>query len=482
MILNLTTKKNIDKYDGFIIPLEASHTDVEVQGISVRKLIENNKLKAKGGSLCHITVGKDGLVDAVIAVFDDKYLSSYRKLLSLFGDAFKTLEKNKAKNIAVDFEHISAYEDETTVKAAAEAMLMAGYKFDDFKTKKDGSKSELKADLIVNENKFDGIVQEAKVLSAMNLKARELVNLPANLLTPSTLADKVEELGKQNGFETKINGIDEIKDLGMEAYMSVAKASDEEPKLIVMRYNGNSESNERLGLVGKGLTYDSGGLSIKSTKGMVDMKGDMAGSAAVIGAISAVAAMKLKVNVTAVVAACENMISGRSYRPGDIIGSMGGKSVFVGNTDAEGRLTLIDAMHYIVTREKVTRVLDIATLTGAALKCGGNAASIAISNDDGFYAKAEDSFMLSGEQVIRMPILDEFRELIKHEHADLTNIAGDPGTITAGLFVGAFNGDKPWIHVDIAGTFMSEKDKGIYSKGATGEGVRPLYYLAKSLV
>lgn len=211
------------------------------------------------------------------------------------------------------------------------------------------------------------------------------------------------------------------------------------------------------------------------------MKGDMSGAAAVIGAISAVAEQKLKVNVTAVVAACENMISGYSYRPSDIIGSMGGKSIFIGNTDAEGRLTLLDAMYYIVTKEGVNRVLDIASLTGAALKCTGTEASVVIGNDDDFFNQANSSFEKCGEHIWRMPIYDEYKELIKHEEADLTNIADDPGTITAGLLIGEFNNDIPWLHVDIAGTFWSDKQKGILSKGGTGAAVRPLYYLAKQL-
>jgi leucyl aminopeptidase len=174
------------------------------------------------------------------------------------------------------------------------------------------------------------------------------------------------------------------------------------------------------------------------------------------------------------------MIAGNAYRPGDIIGSMGGKTIFIGNTDAEGRLTLIDAMHYIVTKEKVSRVLDIATLTGAAIYCTGSAASAAISTDDDFYKQVDESFALSGEQIWRMPIFDEYKELIKHEEADLTNIAGNPGTVTAGLFIGEFTQNLPWVHIDIAGTAFAKKTAGYISKGGTGVAVRPLYHLAKN--
>jgi leucyl aminopeptidase len=300
-------------------------------------------------------------------------------------------------------------------------------------------------------------------------------------MNPTVLANRVEALGKEKGFEVEVFDQKKIEAMGMEAYMSVAKASAEPPKFIVMRYRGDkTEGAKTLGLVGKGLTYDSGGLSIKPTSSMLTMKSDMGGAAAVIGAMGAIAENKLEANVVAVVAACENMIAGNSYRPGDIIGSMGGKTIFIGNTDAEGRLTLIDAMHYIVTEEKVDAVVDIATLTGAALHCLGDVATVSISRDDSFYQLVDQSFNKAGEKIWRMPIFDEYKELIKHEEADLTNTAGRPGTITAGLFIGEFTGDLPWVHLDIAGTSWASKAKHYISKGGTGVGARSLYYLAKA--
>jgi len=384
------------------------------------------------------------------------------------------MKKQKTEKVVLHIENLE--NQELLAKIATEAVLMADYSFD-LKTKEKEDK-EVELDLVTSVDM--AIINEAYVLAESNLIARDLVNQPANLMYPETLAEKVLELGEEKGFEVEIFELEAIEAMEMEAFLSVGKASDRDPRFIVMRYKGNPDSDEVLGYVGKGLTYDSGGLSIKPTSGMVTMKCDMGGSSAVIGAMCAIADMKLKTNVTAVVAACENMISGNSYRPGDIIGSMGGKTIFIGNTDAEGRLTLIDAMHYIVTRENVNKVLDIATLTGAAIYCTGDAASAAISNDDDFFKAVNDSFDKSGEQIWRMPIFDEYKELIKHEEADLTNTAGNPGTITAGLFIGEFTGDLPWTHIDIAGTAFSKKEKGILSKGGTGAAVRPLYYLAKN--
>jgi len=268
----------------------------------------------------------------------------------------------------------------------------------------------------------------------------------------------------------------------MEAFLSVAKGSENGPRLIVMRYFGDeSKKDDVLGLVGKGLTYDSGGYSIKPTSSMDTMKSDMGGASSVIGAISAIAKKKLKINVVGVIAACENMISGAAYKPGDIIGSMAGKYIEVLNTDAEGRLTLIDAVHYIIEKEKVNKVIDVATLTGAALVALGLTTTAVVSNNDEFYKKLENASFKADEKVWRLPAFEEYKKLIKSDIADLKNIGGRyAGTITAGLFIGEFVQNKPWLHLDIAGTAWSEKEAGYYSKGGTGVGVRTLYYLAKN--
>lgn len=479
MNVKLVSSLNIEKYDGLIIPLEKNNLSISGIEVPVDHLLEAGKLKDEDGSSCLVTVKVDSYIETSLLVFGKKHYGSFRKLLKSIGDAFRSVKAKKAKSIAIVLNDGSVKESKKVVMAAIEAVIMADYKFNTFKT--DTKQEEpVSVDIVVSDTDlYSKDLEEAVVLANANLYSRELVNLPANILYPASLADKVTELGNDKGFETEVLGYEKIKELGMKSYLSVAKASEREPKFIIMRYKGDPGNDDILGYIGKGLTFDSGGLSIKSTKGMLEMKGDMGGAAAVIGAISAVAEQKLKVNVTAVVAACENMISGRSYRPSDIIGSMGGKSIFIGNTDAEGRLTLLDAMQYITTKENVTRVLDTATLTGAAIKCTGSEASVVIGNDDEFFETANESFEECGERIWRMPIYDEYKELIKHEEADLTNMAGDPGTITAGLLIGEFNNGLPWLHVDIAGTFWASKTAGAYSKGGTGAAARPLYHLAK---
>lgn len=481
MKVSLMKEVEISKYDGLMIPMYEDELVLDEINIPLEKLKESKRFEGKAGKNYKMTISQDDkLIEVVLVGLGKKDDIKYRKLLNTLANGFRKLKKENIKNMALIFKDENSEKNEINVKAAVESIIMANYKFDDYKTDKD-DKDEISLDILVNDpDHYEEIKNEAMILASSNIIARNLVNQPANVMNPIKLSEEVKELGKEKGFEVEVLGLNEIKELGMEAYLSVAKASSIEPKFIIMRYKGDSESEETLGYVGKGLTYDSGGLSIKPTSGMVTMKSDMGGAAAVIGSMCAISEGKIKRNVVAVVAACENMISGNSYRPGDIINSMGGKTIFIGNTDAEGRLTLIDAMHYIVTKEKVNKVLDIATLTGAAIYCTGDAASVAISNNDEFFKDIDNSFKLSGEQIWRMPIFDEYKELIKHEEADLTNTAGNPGTITAGLFVGEFNGDLPWIHIDIAGTAFAKKESGVISKGGTGIAVRPLYYLAKN--
>lgn len=480
MRISLEKEIKISKYDGIIIPMFKNKLKVDNIQLPLEQLKECSKFEGKENDIYKLTIIEDGkLIEIVLLGLGEEDQLTYRKSLNILGEGYRFIRKDKNINIALLFDFNNVKSNATLVKASVESFIMSDYKFDLYK-KKEGMNEEAKIEIIIdNVEKYEKIKEEATIVALANLISRKLVNEPANILNPITLSKEVEILGKEKGFEVEILDLEEIKKIGMESFISVAKGSDIEPRFIIMRYIGNKDNDQILGYVGKGLTYDSGGLSIKPTSSMTEMKNDMAGAAAVIGAMCAIAESKLKTNVIGVIAACENMISGKSYRPGDIINSMGKKTIFIGNTDAEGRLTLIDAMEYIITKEKVTKVLDIATLTGAAIHCTGDAASVAISNDNEFYKIVNDSFEISGEQIWRMPIFDEYKELIKHHEADLTNTAGSPGTITAGLFIGEFNGGLPWVHIDIAGTCWSKKDKGVLSKGATGVATKPLYYIAK---
>lgn len=360
-----------------------------------------------------------------------------------------------------------------------EGMKLGSYEFMKYKTDK---KSKCIETVNIYTDKDDTkLLEKASLLADCTIIARDLVNEPANVLYPETLANRVVELGKEFGFEVEVYEQDKIEALKMEAFLAVSKGSVNKPRFIVMRYMGSNADDEVLGLVGKGLTFDTGGYSIKPTDSMINMKTDMGGAASVIGAMCAIAKDKVDKNVVAVVAACENAISGNAYKPGDIIGSMSGKTIEILNTDAEGRLTLADAVYYTVNNEKVTKIVDVATLTGAAIVALGSVATAVVTNDNKFYNQLEDAAYISGEKIWKMPTFDEYKEQLKGKEADLKNTGGrEAGCITAGLFVGEFVGNIPWLHLDIAGTSETSKSCGYKTSGATGEGVRTLYYLARN--
>ena len=362
---------------------------------------------------------------------------------------------------------------------------LANYTFNKYKT---DTKEEKELNVSISRcgvkeatKEIEDAINEGVEVAKGIIIARNLVNEPSNVIYPETLAEAAVNAGKESGFEVEVHGVEKIKALKMEAFYNVAKGSVKEPKLIVMRYFGDKDNKENvLGLVGKGLTYDSGGYSIKPTTGMVDMKSDMGGAASVIGALSVIAKRELKLNVIAVIAACENLISGDAYKPGEVIGSMAGKTIEVVNTDAEGRLTLVDAVHYIITEEKVNEVIDLATLTGAALVALGETTTAVVTNNEGFFNELKSASEYTGDKMWQLPTFDDYKELIKSDIADLKNSGGRfAGTITAGLFIEAFVQDKPWLHLDIAGTAWTSKNSNLGVKGGTGAPVHTLYELAK---
>lgn len=450
-------------------------------------VIENQEFNGKKGELYTVNLLRKEAPSKIILVGlgkgEELTVETIRRNT---GKLIKECIKLKSSSLEINVPALRRYFDmEEAARAIGEAITMAVYTFDIYKSDKKSVGLNTVTLLCCSQCDVESLqksIREGVTLGEGNLIARRLVNEPANVLTPMELAKRAQQIGEEHGFGVEIYGKEEIINLGMEAYMSVAKGSANEPKLIVMKYMGDSENSDDIfGLVGKGLTFDTGGYCIKPPQGMVNMKTDMGGAGAVIGAMSIIAEMKLKKNVVAVVAACENMISGDAYRPGDIIGSMAGKTIEVLNTDAEGRLTLVDAITYIIRNEKATKVVDIATLTGAVVTALGSAATGVVTNDDDFFNKLEEASKEVGEKVWKLPTFDEYKEQIKGEVGDLKNIGGPKaGSITAGLFIGEFVENKPWLHLDIAGTCGGEKPPTEYhSSGATGVGARLLYTLVK---
>ena len=309
---------------------------------------------------------------------------------------------------------------------------------------------------------------------------RDLVNLRSNDIYPETLAQKASENLSDLGVKVTIYGKDEILSMGLTAFYEVAKGSDKEPKFIVMEYFHGQKDKAPLALVGKGLTYDAGGYSIKTSNGMKTMNSDMGGSGSVIGAMKAIALNKLEVNVVAIVAACENLISGRAYKPGDIIKARNGMTIDVDNTDAEGRITLADAVNYAATEYKPALIVDLATLTGAAIGALGETYTASITNNEEAFKKVLRASKKVDEKIWLLPNDPFYKTYNESENGDVKNSGGPKaGSITAGQFIENFVEAYPWVHLDIAGTAYLSAPQGINSKGATGVHVKTLYELAK---
>jgi leucyl aminopeptidase len=325
---------------------------------------------------------------------------------------------------------------------------------------------------------------QAKIEAAVNLGhivgesqnfTRDLVNEPSNRMTPTILGERAKKMAQEVGLKCEVYGADKIKELKMGAFWSVAQGSDEPPALIVLRYEpAGAPEKPVLGLVGKGITFDTGGISIKPADGMEKMKYDMAGGATMIGVMRAIALLKPKVKVTAIVCATENMPSGKAQKPGDVQIAMSGKSIEIINTDAEGRLVLADGLYY-ARQLGCTHLVDAATLTGAVVVALGSFNAGIFANDDQMYDRFSKALAKAGEKMWRLPLDDDYKDVIKSNIADIVNSGGRwGGAITAAMFLKEFAEDTPWIHLDIAGTAWTEDAKPWIAKGPSGIAVRSL--------
>lgn len=411
---------------------------------------------------------------------DKLTIDSLRKA---FHNAGKKLREAKVKSIGISIPKFSDLCYKRTIGAITEGLLQSEYAFEKYLTEKKikPTLEEVYFNVLDdNEDKALEAIEESKILTEGIFLTRDLVNERAITMYPEILAKSTKDNLENLGVKVEIYGRKEIEIFGMKAFLAVTKGSSKEPQFIVMSYNGDPNSKDKIAFVGKGLTYDSGGYSLKPTSGMDTMFTDMAGAATVIGAMKSIAKAKLKKNVVGIIAACENLISGDAYKPGDIIGSMSGKTIEVDNTDAEGRLTLADALWYAAKEVKANKIIDLATLTGACVVALGDINTGAITNDDQLMQDIKEASDIAGEPIWQLPSNDEYRKLIKGNFADLKNTGGKgAGTITAGLFLEEFVDSTSWVHLDIAGTAYIDKPSGYLPKGATGVHVKTLYYLAK---
>jgi leucyl aminopeptidase len=461
----------------------ATWIDAALDG-ALGKALVNGEASGKTGDLCLFnTLGRVPSARVMLLGLGPKGEMSADHLRRAVGEAARALRKVKARRIAIGLPELG---DKPGVEEAAvsfvEGVLLGQYGFRKYQTREPQNPDITELTLAeCPEKALDAVnkgIATGRVIAEMTNEARELVNEPANHLTPSDMAAFAQRLSKEYGLECEVLERDRLAEMGMGALLSVAQGSEQPPKFIILSYRGHPSSKKMMAWVGKGITFDSGGISLKPADNMDQMKGDMAGGAAVTCALAACARLKLKVNITAIVAATENMPSGKASRPGDIVKAMNGKTIEIVNTDAEGRLTLADAVSYAV-KQGWSPLVDIATLTGACRIALGDICTGAFGNDKPWLDKVLRAAETAGECFWPLPTLDDYRELYKSAVADFKNSGGRyAGAITGALFIGEFAGKTPWVHLDIAGTSMAEKESGYQVKGGTGVGVRTLVALA----
>ncbi len=384
------------------------------------------------------------------------------------------------ERVTIDGMGAPAIEPERFGQVVAEGAVLANWRFDELKTRrgeKDPPASTVKAVEIAAASDSDATVAGARtgaVMAEAENFARTLQSRPGNVATPGHLADRASDLAAELGLGVRVLGPREMRDENMLALLAVAQGSAEDPRLIVLEYHGGTRGDAPLVLVGKGLTFDAGGISLKPAKGMEDMKFDMSGGAAVLGALRGIARLGLDVNVVGIVPSSENLVNGSAVKPGDVIGSREGKTIEVINTDAEGRLILADALSYARTFEPAA-VVDCATLTGACVIALGHHASAVLGTDDALVDELRAAGDLSGERCWPLPLWPEYRRQLDSHTADLKNVGGRPaGTITAACFLREFTGDAKWAHLDIAGTAYGEGKLPYQRPGGYGAPTRLL--------
>ena len=479
----------VNLFEGITHPGGATGAVDRAMDGAITRLIADGEIKGKRGEVTIIhALGKIAPARVVVAGlgkasdFDAEAVRSVsgetaRRLRSIGVSRFSTIAHGAG---------IGGMDATESAQAIVEGTVLGLYEFNRFKSSKNDDRSGDMVEIV----EFDGSklaelrlgVERGFVMSDAVRACRNMVNEPGNRMTPSRMAERALKAAHDSGIEIEVMDTPDLEALGMGAFLGVAQGSKEPPKLIVMKYEGDPENaDNNLAIVGKGITFDSGGISIKPSANMGDMKGDMAGGAAVISAMKVIGQVRPKINVMGIVAATENMPGGGAQRPGDIVTTMSGKTIEIDNTDAEGRLVLADAVYYAHS-QGIRRIVDIATLTGAMSIALGHICSGLFGNDQDFIDQVKASGDMAGERLWQLPTYDEYKEQYRSDVADIRNTGGRPaGSITGALIIGEFVGDAAWTHIDIAGTSFSSKTSGYVVKGGTGVMVRTMVKLAEVL-
>jgi leucyl aminopeptidase len=446
----------------------------------ISSLIKEGEISGKGGkaTLLHCRGKLNARKVAVVGLGEQGKLD-LEAVRTASAAAIKAAKEARAKKVATIVHGCGCGENDPgeAAKALVEGAVLGVYEFAGYAKEKDEPEfapSELIL-IDIDRAKIGRLSRGAKlglIIAEAENHARDLVNMPANRMTPTAFAALARRIAKINRL--KFTQLDPKK-AGLELFWAVAKGSNEPPKLVALEYRGDPRSKEKLALIGKGITFDSGGISLKPSKNMDEMKSDMAGAAAVLGIMSLLSDLKPKRNVIGVIPLTENMPSGHATKPGDVVSSLSGYTVEVTNTDAEGRMILADAITYAKKRG-ATKMIDIATLTGGAIVALGDAATAVMGNDQPLVDRIVKAGNQCGQKMWQLPIYDEYKESMKSKVADLKNTAGtgkaQPSTGAA--FLAKFVGDTPWAHLDIAGTAFLQKGQGYLPAGATGVPVRTI--------
>ncbi|MBE0430336.1 MAG: leucyl aminopeptidase [Dehalococcoidia bacterium] len=453
---------------------------------AVSSLIRRGEIKGKFGEVGIVhSFGQPPLISAgivAIAGLGKPEAFDADRIRGVSAEFCRALRKLNCRRIATILHGAGTggIEPESCAQAITEGALLGLYAFTKYKKPEHEDIAEIL--LVAREEGLvpllDAAIDRGRVAAEATNLARDMVNEPANYMTPGRMAETAEALAAEHGLQCKVLDREDMEAMGMGALSGVARGSNQPPKLITLSYKTDASSNSGLGFLGKGITFDSGGISIKPSDGMGEMKSDMAGAAAVIAALVAIARLKPQINVTAVTPVAENLPSGSALRPGDVLRAMNGKTIEVISTDAEGRLILADALCY-ARKLGLSPLVDVATLTGACRIALGTRYAGLFANDQDLASRILNAAQRTGEGIWRMPLPDEYREQIKSDIADIKNTGERPGAaITAALFLSEFVEDTPWAHMDIAGPAYGNKESGYLLKGATGFGVRTLLELA----
>ncbi|MEH7251740.1 leucyl aminopeptidase [Neobacillus niacini] len=474
MIIGLFDKP--EKFSGSLAKLD------ELFGGQLTELVKAGDVSAKYKKISKVhSFGKIAAKRIWFVGLGKEKEFNFEKLNEALGKAFKALKASKLQETAIllDTFMTESVDGIEAAHAVGEAFSLATYQFQGYKQKSNEPEKKLEKITVYSEGVDKEDIQASLTVGLAfgngTNSARTLVNIPGNLLTATDMADYALKLASKYDFEVEVLDKEEIEKLGMGAFLAVNQGSTEPPKMIVLKYQGKEQWENVIGLVGKGITFDTGGYSIKTKAGIVGMKSDMGGAAAVFGAMEIIGELKPEQNVVAVIPSTDNMISGNAFKPDDVITSMSGKTIEVLNTDAEGRLVLADAVTY-AKHHGAEYLVDVATLTGGVITALGLHTTGAMTNHETLYEQVLEASMEAGEPVWQLPLFEKDKERVRNSKvADLNNSPGSEGhAIVAGAFIGEFAEGTPWVHLDIAGTSTTSKEHDLGPAGGTGVMTRTL--------